>query len=344
MRLQHRKDGRWHAAIQQNGHRRYIYAKTRRELEAKLRDDEPAPRPGGLALGVFLGSWLADVLPSLRPTTQLSYRMTVEKHLVAALGDIPLAALSVDDVQGYVNASSLAPGTIRRHVTVLHRALRAAQSRGLVAGNVASFVEIPSGARTERRVLSASEVRTFLDGLRGDRLYPLWLLAATMGLRRGELLGLRWGDVDTKRRTLTVARTLIRLDGQFYFGEPKSDNSRRTVALPAFVASALAQYRAGAPDDALVFRRPNGEPIYGHRLTEQMKAATGLRFHDLRHSAATNLLAMGASLEDVKRLLGHSTIATTSDQYGHLDLGRQREVAERLGRLYGVKVVSSGPS
>ncbi len=200
--------------------------------------------------------------------------------------------------------------------------------------------------------MTPDQARAFLDANRDDRLWPLYVLALATGLRQGELLALRWEDVDLDGRRLRVRGTLARVAGKLVVLEPKTERSRRTIGLPEVALSALRAHRTRQRMEHLVagsrwvetrhvFATTIGTPIEAAAVTRAFQRSlerAGLprsRFHDLRHAAATFLLAQGFTLEDVKHLLGHSSITLTSNTYGHVLERRQRQVAAGMDAVLG---------
>jgi integrase len=208
--------------------------RARRAIRTKVRrsaDIAAGSRDRPLTLAAFLDGWLADVVRlSVRPKTYVSYRSIVRLHLAPGLGEIPLTELRPGEVQAYLNAkaaSGLAPRTVAYHRNVLRQALGHAERTELVGRNVARLALPPRIPRREIRPLSPEEARTFLAAIRGDRFEALYLLALGCGLRQGEILGLRWSDVDLDEGTIRVHQALQRVEGVFTFVEPKSATSRR---------------------------------------------------------------------------------------------------------------------
>jgi integrase len=302
-------------------------------------------------LAAFLEAWLADVVAgSVRPKTFVSYRSIVTCHLAPALGHIRLDELRPGHVQAYLNAaagSGLAPRTVAYHRNILRQALGYAERIELVGRNVAKLAVPPRIPRREVRPLTPAEARVFLAAIAGDRLEAAYLLALGAGLRQGEILGLRWPDVDLAAAgTVRVRAALQRVDGQFALVEPKSTRSRRVVPLPAIVRAALVAHRERAAlepprriepvFDELVFTTTAGAPIDGINLTRRFQRilrAAGLphqRFHDLRHGCASLLLAQGVPARVVMETLGHSQISLTLDTYSHVIPALGREAADRM--------------
>ncbi len=361
--IRRRKDGRWEARITlADGRRRSYFGKTRAEVAQKLREalskrDSGLPLPFEReTLGAFLDAWLRDVAaPRLRPRTFESYRAIVQQHLKPALGRLPLARLTPHRVQAYMNeqlSSGLLPRTVQYHHAVLRAALATAERWGKVSRNVARLVSPPAVRRPEVQPLTADQMRAFLDAVADTRDGPLYACAVALGLRQGELLGLTWDDLDLERGTLTVRRTLQRYGGQWHLDAPKTQRSARTLGLPATLIQTLRAHRARQLEERLragpawqgdawnlVFCNETGEPMSGAQLTRRFQAqvaALGLppqRFHDLRHAAATYMLAQGVDLRVVMEVLGHSQIHVTANTYAHVRVEATRAAAERVDAL-----------
>lgn len=341
---------------------RSLLARTRAVVRGRLRGgaepdrlDGPAT-PGELTVGAFLEAWLTDVVRlSVRPRTYVSYRYIVGLHLAPELGHLPLAALSPADVQALLNAkatSGLSPRTVAYLRGVLRGALGHAERLGLVSRNVARLARPPRIPRRQVAPLSVDEARVFLGAIRGDRLEALYLVALGVGLRQGEILGLRWRDVDLDRGALTVRHALARIDGRSVLVEPKWATSRRVVPLPSLVADALVAHRVRQADEPrpagvvvpdefrdLVFTTTLGtplDPISVTRRFQRILRGAGLphqRFHDLRHACASLLLAAGVPARVVMETLGHSEISLTLNTYSHVLPSLGREAAERMDQV-----------
>jgi integrase len=366
--IHQRRDGRWAASVHigyQDGRRvrKHVLGHSRKEVADKLAPllkarDEQRPIPDQRQkLGPFLRRWLDDTArPSLRASTYDSYDDILRLHLIPGLGRIPLAKLAPADVQSFLNdklKGGLSPRRVQYLHAVLRRALGMAERWGLVSRNVAKLVDPPRVPRHEIEPLTPEQARRLIEAAAEDRLRALWVTALATGLRQGELLALRWEDVDVDgRKALRVRHTLARVNGKLKLLEPKTERSRRSVSLPEVVVSALRAHRtrqrmerlvAGSrwQDTGHVFATTIGTPIEAARVTRSFALAlerAGLphiRFHDLRHAAATFLLAQGFTLEDVKNLLGHSSIVLTSNTYGHVLEQRQRQVARGMDAVLG---------
>jgi integrase len=323
------------------------------ELLAKA-DQGSYVEPSKRTMGPFLREdWLPGLRAQVRPSTWAEHRSKVEVHLAPALGHVPLQRLG----PGHLNtlyADLLERGLSARTVLHVHatirRALADATRWGLVPRNVALLASPPRPARTELQVWTAADLRGFLAHVQGDRLYALWLLAASTGMRRGEVLGLQWPDVDLARARVGVRRSLVTVGHQVVVSEPKTAKGRRSVALdPATVATLKAWRRhqtaerlAWGPawtDAGLVFTREDGRPLHPREVTRaftrHVLAAELpiIRLHDLRHTHATLALAAGVHPKIVQERLGHANIAITLDTYSHAVPALEEQAARTVAAL-----------
>jgi integrase len=342
--------------------------RTKRECQEALNEALARLREGTFVrssprgLGAFLvDEWLPAVRPPrVRPSTWTSYRMAVERHIVPALGGMLLQGLTPSHLTAFYRAlldggrrdrrGGLAPKTVRNIHGVLHAALRDAVRWGYLPRNVATLADLPKGMAPEMRVWSPEQLRAFLDQVRGDPLYAAWLLLATTGMRRGEVAGLRWVDVDLDAGRVSPRRPRVVVNYEVVVSEPKTAKGRRSLALDPATVAALREHRtrqleqrlAVGPrwqDSGLVFTWPDGRPIHPERFTrwfEQHARAAGLpkiRLHDVRHSYATAALAAGVPAKVVSERLGHATIAITMDTYSHVLPGLDAQAAGTVARL-----------
>lgn len=370
-----RADGRWQARVSLDaGNRKYFYGKTRQEvaaqLTAALRDRDQGLPPIAderQTLVQYLDNWLATMRSTVRPRTWQRYEQYIRLHTMPLLGKVPLTKLTAQQVQGlYANRleAGCSPTSVKHLHTVLHKALEDALRLGLVQRNVVDLVRAPRMRRVEMRVLSLEQVRALLLVARGDRFEALYTLAVTTGMRRGELLALKWRDVDlgqgsggasgthaSGQPALQVRATLQKTKGGFVYAEPKSARSRRRIALTAAAAEALRTHRARQAEERLligpeweehdlVFCTHQGRPLSGSNVLNQnfhplLKRAglPRMRFHDLRHTAATLLLLRGVHPKVVSELLGHSSVSLTLDVYSHVLPDMQREATTALDQM-----------
>jgi integrase len=358
-----RQDGRWvgsaYARISGGGRKRvHIYARTRAEAREKLtmlqRDvDRGVTMPAqSWALGDYLQHWLTTVVrPNRMPKTYQGYELAVRNHIVPVLGRKRLSRLSVTDVRTFVeilNEKGLGARMVQYVHAVLRNALESALRDELVARNVAKLVKVKTPTYDVGRGLTIEQARRLLQAARGDRLQSLYVLAVYLGLRRAEVLGLRWLDVDLEAETLQVAQTLQRVEGELRFLPPKTKHSKRTVPLPANCVEALRSHRVAQDrerlarggdwsDHGLVITTSIGTPIEPDNLRRswyKLRESAGqpsLRFHDLRHTCVSLLLDDGAPPHVVREIVGHSAIDVTMTIYAHASLQEKRKALEALG-------------
>ncbi len=304
----------------------------------------------------FLGHWLVDAAkPSLQPRTWAAYESIVRVRVNPRVGHLKLNRLTPQHLQT-LYSDLLGTGLTLRSVqfthAVLHRALKQALQWGLIARNPADAVTPPRPRRKEFHALTHEEVDTLLGAVEGTERYALYVLAVTTGIRQGELLALKWGDLDLESGKLSVQRRLERrsLKEGHVFADAKKGRSRRSVALSGLAIDALhssrtrqaeTRLRVGAAwtDLDLVFTNELGDPLAPRSATRNLHAdleSAGLpkvRFHDLRHTAATLLLGDGTHPKVVQEMMGHATIAVTMDVYSHVLPHMQQAAASTFDRL-----------
>ena len=354
-------DGRWRAMIDlgwSTGKRRRkaVTRATRGEVVKWLREAQRSKDAGALTsrtptVAEWFETYLTEIAASrVRARTLQNYRRDVETHIVPALGRIPLDRLEPVHITRLYRAKSesgLSPATVRHVHAVLRHALTMAVRWGKVPRNVAQLVEPPPSAPPEINPLSVEEARALLSACRGDRLEARWVIGLSLGLRQSEALGLWWEDVDLDTGIIHVRRQLTRPGGPgdgLTFGPLKTAKSRRVLALPGPLLDLLKQHRGSQQreqdialnqwrDRRLVFATPLGTPIDHRNDARTFKALcdrAGIRrarVHDLRHTAATLLIAQGQHPRVIMQVLGHSQIAVTMNVYGHVLAETMRDAA-----------------
>jgi integrase len=340
--------------------RKTLYGKTRAEVANKLADALSDRNKGlvfddeNMTVGEYLDRWLSDcVRGSVRESTFSRDKYLVTNHVSPTLGRIKLKNLNALHLQGLYRDhldSSLSGSTVQKVHHVMHKALAQAVKWNLIPRNPANAVKAPTPTPKEMHPLSASEARKLLEAARGDRLEALYVLAVHTGMRRGELLGLKWEDIDLDSATIRVCRTLARTDNgrRLTLGEPKTKKSRRTIRLTQRTVEALKSHRArqaeeklraGAlfQDQGLVFVAQGGGLINPSNLRQRSFAPllkrAGLRqitFHDLRHTCASLLFSKNVHPKFVQELLGHASVSITLDTYSHMLPGMGGEVAAAM--------------
>ncbi|WP_426403733.1 tyrosine-type recombinase/integrase [Streptomyces sp. R-07] len=358
-----RKDGRFQAAVyvlQPDGTRarKFAYGKTWAECDTKRRAlleavDNGIPVPTRSAkLSEWLPYWLDNVVqPRRKLSTYDKYEAHVRLYLVPMIGSKRLESLSVADVRRFLVQleKKTTAATAKESHRVLRTALTAACREELITRNVATLVEPPRPKVRELSPWSLDETLDFLAAARRDPLYAAFVLAIAMGLRRGELIGLRWADVDLDHRVLYVRQQIQWRRGVLYDDDPKG-RRRRAVPLPAMCIAPLRWHRMRQNDQRArageawkgsdyVFTTRTGSPVEPrnvYRSFTRVAASAGLRvirLHDARHGCATLLTAAGVAPRVVMEILGHSQISITMDVYTHVVQDTQREAISHMDRL-----------
>lgn len=361
-------EGLWAVIATIGGKRKPFYGATRQEAVAKAKAARTAAEATGYVeptkttLGEWLDKWLTNYKRAeLKPSTYESYVDLVNRHIKPALGAIPLAKLQANTLQAFYNdglASGRKDGTgglstrvVRYFHAVIRQALQQAVKEGLLARNVADATSPPVIKNKQMRPLTEGELLDFLDAAQNDRLFAAFLLAATTGLRRGELLGLSWACTDLERGVISVQRQLVHLKtGLVLDDTTKSKSGRRTVTLTDDAIRELKAHRKrqvqerllmgeAYQDMDLVFCREDGTPVDPREVTKRFQrllVKAGLpmvRLHDLRHTHATLLLSRGIPAKLVQERLGHSSIVMTLDLYSHVTPEMQRLAADSMSGL-----------
>lgn len=344
-------NGKWRAQISLPGKRRLSATRpTRREAQAWLNKALQDKTTGTLVLpqrgsvAEFLQRWLADIMQArVSPRTYRTYGVMVHHSINPTLGDVPLQKLRAEQIQhlyAHLEARGLASGSINKAHTILKSALRQAQRWGLIAINPAEVALPPPVRQQPITVWTKEQVVQFLSATRASPLFPMYLLALTTGARVGELCALQWPAVDLDRGEIAITGTL-HWQGSGYTVEPPKTRRSRRVRVPPVVVAILRQHHQdqGQPQDGFVFHNAARQPLQRETITKRFHREAHraglpeIRFHDLRHTAATILLSEGAHFKVVQEMLGHSSATTTLNTYAHVTQTMQDEAAARMQRF-----------
>ena len=352
-----RKNGKWQAQVSIDGRRIGKTLKTKLECQEWVRQME-TQKDKGLSFSAasatakdYLEEWLAHIKPNLRDKSWRQYRGIVHNHVIPKIGSIKMIDLAAWQIQSFYSWQ-LSQGTGKRTVqlthTVLHKAFQDAKRHGMLATNPFTLVARPRVEKKEMKFLTDVEVRQLLIAVQGNRNEALYQLAVTTGMRQGELLGQKWSDIDWATSTTHVKRQLVRITGKgLVLTQPKTHRSIRTVQLGPDTLRKLMEHRNsqevefGRPvsQEDFVFQSRVQTPIDPRRLWGEFKeilrtaGIKDVRFHDLRHTAASLMLSSGMAVIKVAQQLGHSKPSTTLDLYGHLIPGFDRDAGARIDQL-----------
>jgi integrase len=319
-------------------------------------------KPGKTTLGEYLERWLKEYCwPNLSPRTSEGYESIIRCHLIPALGKIPLTQLKPEHLQRYYSEKllggrydgkgALTHTTVSHHHTCIHRALKMALRWGLINRNPADSIAAPRPQSSEMHTMNEDEVNRFLNAADNTPYYELFYLALYTGMRRSELLALKWFDVDLLLCQISVTHSLHHLrTGEIIFRQPKTAKGRRMISLSPSVALLLQEYKdkqsirrammgTELKDEDLIFSDFQGKPLLPDTVSHfwlKLIRRIGLekiRLHDARHTHASLLLKAGIHPKIVQERLGHATISTTLDLYSHVSPGLQQAAAESFDKL-----------
>ncbi len=340
-----RKDGFWVASASLGTDadgkriRRDFYARTKREALAKMADETaraggritPAPKAG--TVGEWFETWLGEVKASKQPTTAATYKAIWEKHGNPLIGKRKLSRFGAADVAWLYSRLAereVGGAAIAKLHVILHRGFEVArQRRAFIGENPVGLVDPPRHTAKKRQALTVAQVQKLLKAARGDRFEAVIVLAVALGLRRGEILALRWSDVDFKERNIQIRRTLQEVSGRFTLSEGKTTTARRKLTLGQLALDALRQRKADAELEGhkspYVFTTYEGTFVgastlrqrYFKPLLETAKLPD-IPFHGLRHTFATTMLGQGVAVKIAAEALGHANPAITARLYQHV--------------------------
>jgi len=313
-----------------------------------------------LTFGAYLTTrWLPGKKPALAHSTWDGYRRKIDRHILPTLAKVPIRRLKPHHLEALYDQKlhptdgrkPLAPKTVLEIHRITRGALNDAERRGIVSRNVAAIAHAPklrAIPKVEQQAWTARQLQGFLRAAAGHRLFPaLWLIATT-GMRRSELLGLQWHDIDLDTATLSVNRGLVSVGYETHISRGKTSNSRRAIDLDSTTVQVLTAWRdwqqteqtvVGAEPTDWVFTNATGEPIHPHSISQTFKrivkraGVPRIRLHDLRHTHGTLLIKAGIPVKMVSERLGHGDPTFTIDTYQHVLPGMQAEAARMFESL-----------
>lgn len=342
--------------------RKYVYGKTQAEVREQLaqftndRDRGLTVPTERMTVEDFLERWLHDSVEGRgAPGTVTAYTTVVRRHIVPVLGRKPLAKLTAQDVHALIRdreRTGLSARTVRQILVIFRMALKQAVLWDLIPRNVATLVSPPKSRPFEATALDAEQITRFLDKSQTHRLHALFALAVMLGPRHGELLGLKWSDVDCDTAQIHIRRSLTRVGKGFELHEPKTASSKRTIAIPPSIVVAMREHRSHQLQERLraggrwvandlVFCSGIGTPLDDRLLRREFRAVLEsadlplIRFHDLRHTAITAMIQQGVPPHVVAKIVGHTTITMTLGTYAKVVGTTMRDAANVLEAAYG---------
>ena len=362
------KDGRWEGRYTA-GHDpatgkqifKSVLGKTQAEVKEKLKKalveagQIDFTKSGKYTVGTWMDEWFENVAKiKVRPSSHQTYRGYIDNHIKPNIGSIPLEKLTTMDLQklyrtlltkGRVERieaenqpSGLSAKTVRNINQVISSALDLAVAQKIIPSNPTDACELPKVEQREMQTIPEEQLQAFLAEARATGVYEMYYIELATGLRRGELLGLKWQDIDWKNGIIKVRRQIARVDGQIVEAPLKTKNSYRTVTISPQAIEVLKQQKAKTHDQ-YVFPSPNGGPISPDSVNNMLKrvlARAGIpkvRFHDLRHTFATIALQNGVDIKTVSGMLGHFSTGFTLNTYAHVTTAAQKEAAQTMGNV-----------
>ena len=366
--IRKRKDGRWEGRFTA-GHDpatgkqiiKNVLGKTQAEVKEKLKKalveagQVDFTKSGKYTVGAWMDEWFENVaMIKVRPSSHQTYKGYIDNHIKPNIGNIPLEKLTTMDLQKFYRKlltkgrvdrieskeqpKGLSAKTVRNINQVISSAMDVAVAQKIIPANPTNACELPKVEHQEMQTIPAEQLQAFLDEARASGVYEMYYIELATGLRRGELLGLKWQDVDWKNGIIKVRRQVARVDGQIVEAPLKTKNSYRAVTISQQAIEVLKQQKAKT-NDTYVFPSPNGGPISPDSVNNMLKRVLEragipkVRFHDLRHTFATIALQNGVDIKTVSGMLGHFSAGFTLDTYAHVTTSAQKEAAQTMGNV-----------
>ncbi|MBQ7858247.1 MAG: site-specific integrase [Oscillospiraceae bacterium] len=369
--IRKRKDGRWEGrytagrdSVTGKQIFKNVLGKTQAEVKEKLQKALAQAKKidfaktGKYTVTMWLNEWFENVAKiKVRPSSHQTYRGYIDHHIAPNIGNIPLENLTTMDLQklyrkllnkGRVDRAEakqqpkgLSAKTVRNINQVISSAMDFAVAQKIIPENPCKAVALPKVEHKEMQTIPTEQLQAFLQEAKATGVYEMYYIELATGLRRGELLGLKWTDIDWKNGIIKVRRQVARVDGQIVEAPLKTKNSYRAVTISQQAIEVLKQQKEKT-NDQYVFPSPNGGPISPDSVNNMLKrvlARAGIpkvRFHDLRHTFATIALQNGVDIKTVSGMLGHFSAGFTLDTYAHVTTAAQKEAADTMGNVLQV--------
>ena len=367
--LRKRKDGRWEGRYTA-GHDpetgKPIYknvlgrtqAEARTKLKAAIEEARSLDitRVGRYTVGVWMDEWFENYAKvKVRPSSHQTYRGYIDNHIKPNIGKLPLAKLTslelqklykkllekgrIDRTESKRQPKGLSPKTVRNIHQIIASAMKLAKEQKIIATDPTEGCALPKLEHREMKTLPVEQLASFLREAKDSGVFEMYYVELATGLRRGELLGLKWEDIDLDRGSLRVKRQIARIDGEVVEAPLKTKNAYRTLPLAEDTIQVLQQQRKKVGGSPWVFSSPVGGPISPdsvlHMLHRVLKRAglPRVRFHDLRHTFATLALQNGVDIKTVSGMLGHFSAGFTLDTYAHVTTAAQKEAARTMEKV-----------
>lgn len=338
-----RGDGRWtgrYYAKMPTGKvkRQAVYGRTRAEALAKMRKEQAQAVDGspiihnGVKLEQYLSQWIESPVNQIADTTRCLYRSIIKRHLIPTIGNLTLSSLTTANVQHMINLhlhNGCSNKLVRDMRNILSAALRDAICQGLVSKNVARDAQVPPYKPDKKPIWNKSQTQIFLKTAKSNKLYPAFELLIQYGLRRGEVLGLQWSNIDFENNLIRIRRQVTYAGSELVDRELKTDKSKRDLVMTLHIRESLLKLDNQKCQEGYVFMHSKQEQVKPSHLTWAYKkickeaGLPQIRIHDLRHMAATFMADGGVSQKDVMAILGHSSATTTLEHYQHSTLKNQ---------------------
>ena len=368
--IRKRKDGRWegrytagHDPVTGKQIFKNVLGKTQTEVKEKLKKSlveagqVDFTKSGQYTVGTWMDTWFENVAKiKVRPSSHQTYKGYIDNHIKPNIGKIPLEKLTTMDLQKFYRKlltkgrverieskeqpKGLSAKTVRNINQVISSAMDLAVAQKIILGNPTNACELPKVEHQEMQTIPAEQLQAFLDEARATGVYEMYYIELATGLRRGELLGLKWQDIDWTNGIIKVRRQVARVDGQIVEAPLKTKNSYRAVSISPQAIEVLREQKCKT-NDTYVFPSPNGGPISPDSVNNMLKRVLEragipkVRFHDLRHTFATIALQNGVDIKTVSGMLGHFSAGFTLDTYAHVTTAAQKEAAQTMGNVLG---------